>query len=260
MKKTVSLLFIIFVMFHVAWGKPGNETKLEKLRFTFLTADSSSCASLYKFFKKKELSNKRHSVIITSIQCSLEAIKHLQLSSGINSDSKESGICCSIKSNNNILVKLIMTSPDLAKNRMLLRTLIYLLELPISTQDKELVQKFMKKYYSVKQISAEKKSIMFMYNIVRDSSPINFEDFFFIASSYLSEYDMHLRVFLLFQNSKISQIKCLLRNHIVYNHILISLILQHNPMYIKEEGYVSYQKDKIIQKIVSDYENKKNEH
>jgi hypothetical protein len=68
MKKYVVLLFIVFAMFHVAWGKSGNETKLEKVKFSFLTADSLSWAFIYKFFEKKELSNKRSLIILSHIQ------------------------------------------------------------------------------------------------------------------------------------------------------------------------------------------------
>lgn len=140
-------------MLHVAWGKSGNETKLEKVRFTFLTADSLSWSLIYDRFEKKELSNKRSSIIQISIQSLLLSIKYLLPSSGTNNDSKESSIYCNIRSNirsnNSILVKLITSSPDLAKNRMSLKNLAYLLYLPTSAQDKELIQKFMKEYYSL---------------------------------------------------------------------------------------------------------------
>ena len=257
MKKFVILLFIVFVMLHIAWGKSGNETKLEKVRFSFLTADSLSCTLIYNFFENKELANKQGLIILSNIQTCLEVMKYLLLSSETDNDSKESSICCNIRSNNNILVKLITSSPSLAKNRILLRTLIFLLHLPISAQDKELVQKFMKEHYSVEQISVERKTIMTTYNIMGKSFSKNFEESFFITSSYLREYTKLLHIFSLFQNGKIFEIKCFLRNQIVYNHILISLILQRNPVYAKEKDYVDYQKNLIIQKILSDYESKK---
>lgn len=261
MKKSVVLLFIVFAMLHVAWGKSGNETKLEKARFTFLTADSSSWSLIYKFFKKKELSNKRSSMILCSIQSLLQTIKYLLPSSGTNNDSKESSIYCNIRSNirsnNSILVKLITSSPDLAKNRMLLRNLAFLLYLPTSAQDKELVQKFLKEHYSVEQISTEKKSIMTMHEITGNYPSNNFEEGFFITNGFVRQYGKRLYIFSLFQNGKTSEIKCFLRNQIVYNHILISLILQRNPVYVKEKIYVDYQKNLIIQKIVRDYESEK---
>jgi hypothetical protein len=186
----------------------------------------------------------------------LKTMKYLLPPSGTNNDSKESSIYCNIRSNNSILVKLITSSPDLGKGKRLLKTLIFLLHLPILAQDKELVQKFMKKYYSLKQISAEKKSIMTMYEII-GNSPRNFEERFFITCSYLRGYAKLLHTFSLFRNGKISEIKCFIRNQIEYNYILISLILQRNPVYVKEELYVDYQKNLIIQKIVNDYESKK---
>jgi len=261
MKKSVIVLFVVFAMLHVVWGKSVNETKLEKVRFTFLTADSSSWSLIYKLFKKKELSNKRSSIILINIQSLLLTIKYLLPSSGTNNDSKESSIYCNIRSNirsnNSILVKLITSLPDLAKNRMLLKNLAYLLYLPTSGQDKELIQKFMKEHYSLEQISTEKKSITGMHEIIGNSPYKNFEEGFFITNGYVRQYAKLLYIFSLLQNGKIFEIKCFLRNQIVYNHILISLILQHNPMYGKEKNYVDYQKYLIIQKIISDYESKK---
>ncbi len=257
MKKSIIVFFILIAMFNVAWCKPQEKMELEEFRFFTLTSDSISYALLYKHLENKELSDKYGLIILTIIETQLMTINGMLLSKNINNDINNSSIYTEIKSNNSILVKLITSPPILkSKYRTLLKTLTYLLLLPISAQDKELVLRFMKENYSKMEISTENDKALSMldfgYNLVSSS----FEKSLFVNISLLQDYTHLLRIFSLFRDGKVSEIKCILRNKIIYNHILISLFIKRNAGYDKA-SYVKYKKNLVIQDIINDYKRKK---
>lgn len=257
MKKSVIIFFIVFAMIHVAWSKSEEKTNLEEFRFSILTHNSLSCASLYKLLENKRLSDKHGSLIMSMIYCNLMTIRTMLLSEIKNDNGVKSSIYGEIKSNSSILVKLITSKHGIKnKNITLLKTLTYLLLLPISEQDKELVQQFMKENYSITQINTEKEKAILQFNSMKSFYSLTPEEFSLMTVSYLNEYTNQIRILSLFLDDKTAEIKCIFRNKIVYNHILISLIIKRDTVKIKE-GYVDYQNNLVIQNIISDYKTRK---
>ncbi len=246
----VSSFIIVFAVFWVVRGK-SREKELEELRFTFLTSNSSLIVLMYKHLENEKLSNKHGSIILTSIHMKLMILKVMLLSKVTNDDSKRSSILSEIKGNNNILIKQITSSPALkGKSGALLKTLTILLHLPISAENKALVQKFMKDNYSIAKISTEDEKTIFRYNFMKEYYSLTHEEFLFMTISYLEEYTSLLRIFSLYHNGKTFEIKSILRNKIIYNDILISLIIKRNAGYDKA-SYVKYKKNLVIQNIIN---------